>query len=656
MKRMMQGLAWAGLVVAGCASAQVKLDDYLRLDDFSQLKLSPDGRHYAVSVPLDNRTVLAIVDRASRKTTGTFGLGNEVHVNDFWWANDRSVLITINEKNGRLDRPQPTGELYVVDVDGKNAQQLVGYRTQGPGLGNLMNNKQSESVAASFVGRLRGEDNQVLVAISPLVLSGVPYTRLDRMDVRNGRRATVASAPVRRGMFYVDNASRARFAVGADSDNVSKLYYRGSDGGDWKLINDEASSGHVEIPLGFSADDAVAYLDVQQASGPDAIVAWNPATGERKEVLRDAAVDPLAILYHDGDTVPVGAALMNDGVRNAFFDPAGKDARLYAALEKVAGGQAVRVVSRAQDGAILLLSTYSATNPGDFYLFERATGKLELLASRRQWIDPARAAEVTAFTLKARDGMDLHGYLTRPRGGGKRLPMVVVPHGGPYHEFDRWSFDGEAQLLAQAGYAVLQVNFRGSGNYGRAFLQAGAQQWGGTMQDDVTDATRWAVQQGIADPARICIYGASYGAYAALMGAAKEPSLYRCAAGYVGVYDLPIMFTRGDVPQVGGGETYLKEWIGDPKQLAGVSPVNLADRIKVPVFLAAGGEDQRAPILHSKRMEAALRRAGVPVETLYYDTEGHGFYTEPHQREYYTRLLAFLARALGGQQAAAAQP
>lgn len=251
--------------------------------------------------------------------------------------------------------------------------------------------------------------------------------------------------------------------------------------------------------------------------------------------------------------------------------------------------------------------------------------------------------------LLARDGLRLHGYVSQANGSaGKPLPMVVMPHGGPFGIRDRWGFNEQVQMLANAGYVVLQVNFRGSGGYGMKFAEAGAQQWGGTMQDDVTDATRWAIAQGIADPKRICVYGGSYGAYAALMGVAKEPGLYRCAIGYVGVYDLPTMHSHGDIQQRGSGETYLREWIGEPAALGAVSPNRIADRIKVPVFLAAGGEDERTPIEHTKMMEQALRRAGVPVETLYYPNEGHGFYVEANRKEYYTRLLAFLSRHLGG--------
>ena len=212
---------------------------------------------------------------------------------------------------------------------------------------------------------------------------------------------------------------------------------------------------------------------------------------------------------------------------------------------------------------------------------------------------------------------------------------------------DVWEFNEEAQMLAAAGYAVLQVNFRGSSGYGRAFLEAGAREWGGTMQNDLTDATRWAVAQGIADGNRVCMYGASYGGYASLMGVAKEPGLYKCAAGYVGIYDLPKRQNdlKGHSTRNGNWAT---DWMGKQDDLAGLSPNRIADRIKVPVFLAAGGEDKIAPIEHTEMMEKALRNAGVPVESLYFDTEGHGFYVEANRKEYYARLLAFLSKHLGG--------
>ncbi len=273
--------------------------------------------------------------------------------------------------------------------------------------------------------------------------------------------------------------------------------------------------------------------------------------------------------------------------------------------------------------------------------------KADHLLSRRDWFDPEAMAPVRSFSFKARDGMTLYGYLTIPRNAGKNLPMVVLPHGGPFFVADQWQFDTEPQMLAAAGYAVLQVNYRGSSGHGLAYERAGKREWGGKMQDDVTDATHWAIDQGIADAQRICIYGASYGGYAALMGVAKEPALYKCAAGYVGVYDLPMMFGKGDIPQAYSGKAYLHDWIGNPSELGKLSPARLASQIKVPVFLAAGGQDERAPIAQSEGMEKALRAAGVPVETLYFRTEGHGFYEQAHQQEFYNKLLAFLDRNIG---------
>jgi dipeptidyl aminopeptidase/acylaminoacyl peptidase len=241
--------------------------------------------------------------------------------------------------------------------------------------------------------------------------------------------------------------------------------------------------------------------------------------------------------------------------------------------------------------------------------------------------------------------MTLYGYVTTPRGAGKNLPMVVLPHGGPFGISDEWAFDPEIQMLASAGYAVLQVNFRGSGGHGRAYRHAGVRQWGRSMQDDVTDATRWAISEGIADGRRICIYGASYGGYAALMGSAKEPDLYRCAVGYVGVYDVPMWIGKGGWAD--SANAYLDGWVGKPSELVSVSPVHLARQIRIPVLLVAGGQDERVPIEQSEAMEKALRAAGVPVDTLYIRTEGHGFFVDEHRKQFYERLLAFLDANIG---------
>lgn len=632
------------LAPATAVAADVNIDAYIKKDRFGTLKISPTGEYYAATVPVDNKTALVLMRRGDNKLTGTFQLGKNTHVADFWWVNPTRVLISMSEKIGDLDEPRLTGDIYAINADGTQPDLLVGQSNRGAGLDTRIQPKKVEMVAAFLVDDLPKDDDSVIVSVMPFTAD--PYTRADRMDVYSGRRVTVARAPVRNARFTTDHDGLVRFARGIGSNNNSMLYYRSREGGEWTLVNDEDVSNRVEYPIGFSDDNATAYIAVEQEKGPDKIMAMDIASGKRTVVLEDDNTDPAVFLYTLRTRAPVGAMFMDGKPRTAFFDETSAEARLYHSLEAAFEGQSVFITSATSDGKLSLVQVEGDRNPGDFFVFDTVAKKADHVISRRDWFEPGDLAEVRPIALKARDGVALAGYLTVPRGtNGKNLPMVVLPHGGPFHIYDQWGFDEESQLLAAAGYAVLQVNYRGSGNHGRWFTQAGAREWGGAMQDDVTDATRWAIQQGIANPERICIYGASYGAYASLMGVAKEPALYRCAAGYVGVYDLPMMQST-DARNNRRFGTWSNDWVGERSALAGVSPNRLADRIKVPVFLAAGGEDERAPIEHSKMMEKALVAAGVPVETMYFPTEGHGFYVEANRKAYYTKLLAFLARNL----------
>ena len=647
-------IATPSLAAAQPAAAGVDVASFIKRDIFQDIKISPNGDYLAATVPMEDRTGMIILQRATGKHTAAFALGKNTHVQEFQWVSPDRVMMSIAESFGQLDAPQSTGELFAVDVDGKRAENLVGFRVAGPSAATRIKPKEAERVWASLVDSLPDDDKYVIVGIEPY--GDEPYARAEKMDVYTGRRQIVARAPVTRASFTTDNAGVVRFAQGAQSDNASKLYHRADGESEWTLVNDEAKTGRIESALGFSADNRIAYLQSEQGDAPDALVAFDVATGERKVLVQNERVDPYGIIYEAGKgDAPVGAFLMDGKLSTAFFDEASADARLYRSLEKAFAGNAVVVTSTTQDGKLALVQAFSDTNPGDFYIFDREALKAEHVISRRDWFDPEKMATVEPISLKARDGLALHGYLTRPRGATGKLPMVVLPHGGPFGVFDEWGFDDEAQMLAQAGYAVLKVNFRGSSNYGRSFQQAGARQFGAAMQDDVTDATRWAISQGVADPERICIYGASYGAYAAMVGAAREPDLYQCAVGYVGLYDLAMKHREGS-SQSKPLQTWFDDWYGPIGSLAGRSATDMTGRIKVPVFLAAGGEDVVTPDAHTKKLERGLKAAGVPVESLYYPTEGHGFYTESRRLEYNTKLLDFLARHIGGARAIVAKP
>ena len=636
--------------VPAMAATGIDLDAYVKKDAFVDIKLSPTGEYYAATVPLEDQMGLVIIKAADNQISTALRLGKNTHFAGFSWVTPERVMLSVAEKMGTMDAPQLTGELYALDADGSDKQLLIGQRVVGSGSGTRIQTQRADRVAAFLIDPLPDDARYSLVSTERFATD--PYTRAERLDIYTGRRTLEATAPIRNASFTTDNTGAVRFAHGAGYDIVNKLYHRAGAGADWVLVNDESASGRAEWPVGFSADNAIAYLNVEQAEGPDRIVAYDVATGKRTTVLADETGDPV-VLHAPGTRVPVGALFLDGRPRTAFFDPESEHARLYRSLEAAFEGHAVYITSSTADGRKVLVQVWSDRNPGDFYVYDTVDKKAAYVVARAQWFDPAKMAERRPISFEARDGLKLQGFVTIPAGSdGRGLPMVVLPHGGPFGMFDSWGFDNEAQLLADAGYAVLQVNFRGSGSQGRAFEHAGAREWGGAMQDDITDATRWAVAQGIANASRICIYGSSYGGYAALMGAAKEPTLYRCAAGNVGVYDLPTMHTHGDVQKRGSGVTYLNEWIGDRDALGAVSPTRMADRIKVPVFLAAGGKDERAPIEHSKQMERALVKAGVPVETAYFPTEGHGYYDDANRYEYYSRLLAFLGKHLGGRTAA----
>jgi dipeptidyl aminopeptidase/acylaminoacyl peptidase len=627
---------WFMLLVALPAAAQtaaaVDLQPFLRKDNYEAIKISPTGEFYAATVPLADRTILVVIRRSDQTPIAKIEDREDTVIADFWWVSDQRVMASMAKKYGRNDTPSLTGELVAVDADGGRSRWLTG---------------PTDYTYALMHDDLRNDDDNVLIRVIPY--GDNPETSLEKMNVYTGNRSPVSAAPVRNARFTTDQKGNARFARGSGQDNLSKLYYRDPGNKPWRLLNDEAVSGVIEVALGFSADERTAYLRVEAKTGPDIVVAMEVASGKRTELLRDPAVDPYEILSAADSDAPVGAMYMHARSSTRFFDPASQTAKYYRQLEKAFPNDTVVLTSATRDGKLLLVRVWSDRNPGDFYLYDTVAKKVEPVFSRRQWFDPARLPATRSVDIAARDGLGLHGYLTLPLGKepGTPLPMVLLPHGGPFGVFDTWWFEDEAQMLAEAGYAVLRVNYRGSGNYGRAFNASGAKQWGRKLQDDLTDATRWAIAQKIADPERICIYGASYGGYAALMGAATEPGLYRCVAGYVGVYDM-VKRHKALAGDSRSGQTWADEWMGRREDMAAISPTGFANRIKVPVFLAAGGKDRIVPVEHTEVMEKALKAAGVPVESLYFPYEGHGFYTEEHRREFYTRLLAFLSRHLGG--------
>lgn len=568
----------------------------------------------------------------------------------FAWVAPHRVMYTVGERFGGLDAPLSTGELYAVNADGTDAVILFGYRAGMQGASHIAH-ATSEMAYGSLIAPLRDDPKHALISSDAANGSAIGvFSEAYRIDLHNGVKARVAIAPMHNASFLADHAGAVRFAYGEENDQKMKVYYRAGSDADWELVIDEAAKGERAWPLMFNHDNKSVYFQCSGLHGAGALCRWDVATHKLTPLWGGNGADVTGLMRTFGDQDAFAVSSEPGRPAVTLLDKSAPEATLLVALMQQFPGEDVEFVSSTWNGKKAIVLVSSDTDPGSFYLYDEQKKKASFLLARRPWIKPAQMAPMQPVEFAVRDGLKLHGYLTRPVGkqDAKNLPLVVYVHGGPYQVRDDWDFDPYVQVLASHGYAVLQVNYRGSSGYGFDFVKAGYHEWGGKMQNDVTDATRWAIAQGIADAKRVCIFGGSYGGYAALDGAVKEPDLYKCAIGYVGVYDLRLMYTRGDIRQSEFGKNYLKAVLGeDQDDLWNRSPIAHLDRLKAKVMLIVGGADKRVPPVQGENLHAALEKRHIKHEWLYQRTEGHGFYNSAHLTEMYQKVLAFLDSQIG---------
>ena len=626
----------------------VSFADLAKHVEYKDAKISPDGEYLAATAVVKGQIVLALIHLADSKIK-VISPRSEDDVLDFWWAAPTRVVYTVGLHLGGYDTPLATGELFAVNADGSSPDMLYGFRKTGMSTGSHIQHATAERGTARFIAAIPDDPHHMLVSVSSWDAAGyeIELPIAYRMDVRTGDKIKMMMAPMRGATFVADHQGRLRFAYGLANDGSFKVYVHPVDGDGWQLLPKAGASRST--PIAFTPDDRAAYFTCPAAPG-FGVCRWDPAKSTLEPVWGNATVVPDGLLQGLAADSIIGVSFMDGRAGAALFDSQSADAKALLLLMKQFPGESVSFVSGTRDGRLSVVLVKADADPGAFYLFNPGAHKLSLLLSRSPWIDPARMAIMQPIEFAARDGLKLHGYVSYPPGreNAKQLPLVVMVHGGPFGIRDRWEYQPDVQALATHGYAVLQVNFRGSGGYGYDFEHAGWREWGGKMQDDVTDATRWAIAQGIANPQRICIYGASYGGYAALEGAVKEPDLYKCAIGYVGVYDLPLMYHRGDIPQSSFGEDYLKRQLGDDMTiLANRSPVNQLDSLKAQVMLVVGGKDERVPSIQGRNLHQALLDRHIAHQWLLKPGEMHGFYDETNITELYTKLVQFLGANIG---------
>ncbi|WP_395377599.1 alpha/beta hydrolase family protein [Marinicella sp. W31] len=612
------------------AWSEIPLEDFFKPSEFTNMVISPDGSKVAAVMEGDTRDVLSILDMKNMESLSNFDFGPERRIGNLEWSGNDYVAMNVQKTVGFLDRKGRFEGLYVAKYNGKMREFLYG-RADGLTFGSLRDS-------------LKNDPDNILV--------NLPGSGVKKHNIKSGRSMKINTPPAHgtnslAGVF-LDKNHKTRGAVEFNDDQELFFYYLPDDDGGWQRLDLGTQPYAVSVtPAGYSEDPNVIYVFSNHEKPVNGLYSFNLNTGKMKFIYRHPLVD-LEGTISDQDDNLIGLVVNPDYRQTVWIKPKHPEAQLLQSLQASFPNQDVSITSTSKDGTQNIIFVRADTNPGQFYMYDTNKNELKFLAASRPWLKNEQLSEMKPVSMKARDGVELHGYLTLPKGKDpKNLPLIVNPHGGPHGPRDRWSFVREIQYLANRGYAVLQINFRGSGGYGQAFMESGYQKWGREMQDDVTDATLWAVEQGYADKERLCIYGGSYGGYAALQGVVREPDLYKCAVGYVGVYDMTKFMTCGDGAGQTGRTNVLTRYIGDDGDIhRKYSPAYNVDKIKADLFIAHGKDDVRVPMCQGNSLKKSLEKAGKEFIWMARD-EGHGYQKLENQRDFYTTMVSFFEKNIG---------
>ena len=630
---------------------EIPIELFTKLPDTRQVEISPDGKHIAIIMKRNGEDMLGVIRLSDVKLIKMFAAaGDRNQIGNVIWASNERLLYNILSHAAWDKQLFYNGELYGVNIDGSKHRAIMGPNAQRRG-GKLTGYYGHHEIT----DLLPDEEDYILITFYPW-REGYRFFHTDytaepvvyRLNTKMARLRQMKKLPTPLASTITDTEGNIRLSFGIDQNDQLALHHINKRGDDWQELKLTGLKDYERVsPLRFASKNQV-YMLVDHAKGPDSLYLYDLISHKAKKVYQHEVSDIQKLVYSTDGTRVVALSVEQNAPEYFVLDKKDNIAQLHSKLLKQLPGFNIRITSVSDNTERAIIEVYSDYDPGGYYLYQSKTGNLSPIIDNRKWLKPEQMASREPITIKARDGLKLHGYLTRPMGKTKSLPTVILPHGGPHGVKDTWDFDWESQLLANRGYAVLQLNFRGSGGYGYAFEKAGYGQWGAAMQNDLTDATLQLIEQGIADKERICIYGASYGGYAALMGVIREPDLYQCAIGSVGVYDLPMMFLEGDVADRQSGLAYLKRVLGeDVAKHKQYSPAFNTDKIKVPLLLIHGEKDQRAPIEHLQSLEAALKANNKPYEKLVLKNEGHGYYDEQNRITVYSKIIEFLDQNIG---------
>lgn len=663
MRTMIRTLLLLAAAIPVLAQAEKKpsditVEEFFRRPDYSQMQLSPNGKLLAALVPLKGRNNLAVIDIDSKSRTVITDFSN-VDVAQFYWVDNSRLCMRV--ANGQ----EVTGQVnyrgtFCVDRDGNNVRNFTRLGASGDSVGI--------DRSISPVSRTFDDSGDMIVAMN---LRSADSVDLYRFNTKTGRYTLLTDdSPGNVRNWVLDHNLVPRLAVSQPPRQIygrtRTVWYRDKPGSKWEKVFEtdttwtHGTKGEME-PLIFDADNSSLFVSYRPPERDKAaiyvydtkarkfgeIAYQHPLvdlpTGGRSDLIWSRHRNKLLGFRYDAD------------VRSVIWDDPDM-ARLQKSIDVTLPNTTNEIALAADAENRALVFAHSDRDPGQYYLFDRASKKLEALAQTRSWIDPKLMAERRFIRYKARDGMEIPAWITVPQGGGKNLPLVVNIHGGPwvraYHQIE-WGRWPDAQFFASRGYVVLEPEPRGSSGWGDRHLVSSWKQWGQTMQDDITDGAMHLVKEGLVDKSRMCVFGGSYGGYASAMAMVKDPDVWKCGVPFVAVTDLGTFqnATYSDISvQSDFFQTEFKTMVGDSsadkEMFDKYSPARHADRVKGPILIAMGSDDQRVPQVHGDDFVSALQKAGKKVEYVVYPGEGHGFNKDENVFDFYHRVEKFFAENL----------
>jgi len=613
--------------------------DFFSLPDYTAITLSPSGKYLATLMPVNNRLNLVVIETKNRKNISVLTGFKKYNVGSYFWASDDRIVFTVDQTDG-----QEALSLYSVT------------REKKPEIIELVKASFSRrsAVMASVINTLPDDPDHIIVQYNKRYVKKPDLYKM-RIDTKwnykrqkNSSMELIAKNPGDVQNWIVDHTGEVRGAISIKG-LAGKFLYKSQGKEDFKVIREFNVLDENMTPLMFDFDNKSMFVASNKGRDRAAIYKYNPETDTMGEMIfGHDKVDVTNLIASRNRQKILGVSYLDDYPEQVYFDEAEK--KFDQLLKNTFKGKVAGTSSISKDETLRIITVSSDTDPGSYYLWDDVKKRVTPLGNRVSKVSKDVLSPMTPFEFTSRDGLTLRGYITIPKTtDGKKIPLIINPHGGPFGVRDNWGYNPDTQFLASRGYAVVQVNFRGSGGYGRSFEQAGyGGKWGHEMQNDITDTVNHFIANGVADASRVCIYGGSYGGYATMAGLTFTPDLYKCGVNVVGVTDVGLLFTS--MPTTWEPmKDLLKVQIGDPDDEAlmkSMSPIDHVKNIKAPLFIIHGRRDVRVVMEHADLLKERMEALEKPYEWLVKDNEGHGFRKVENRIEMYEKLEIFLAKNL----------